>query len=337
MPRPSRKRLKFAVFLVGGVLILGGVGEIALRATGFRPWNPRGARALVTIEPNGTITQAHPRLGYALLPGRFTIHQGNFSWQVTNVTPMNRASRPQTEQPPAGRPAVWIFGDSFTYGWGDDSKTYPWKLQAARHDLEVTNFGVGGYSTLQSLIQLEESLAAGGHPRLVVLSYASFHDSRSSLLRNNRKYLVANPAKLTAMPRAWLEDGVLKTELAPLHFQEWPLMRVSALVNFVDEKYCKLQILTHRASDVTRAIIREIHDKAKAAGSDFLLVGIFDNSRTAAMLSWARGEGMRALDISVDLSDPRYRVPADGHPNDVAAQIFADRIAAELPAATALR
>jgi len=41
-------------------------------------------------------------------------------------------------------------------------KTFPWLLQERFPQYEVVNFGLNGYSTVQSLIQLREALGRAG-------------------------------------------------------------------------------------------------------------------------------------------------------------------------------
>src|SRR5262249_47513236 len=90
------------------------------------------------------------------------------------------ARRRRTPHPPApeagaGAPEgreLWIFGDSFSYGWSvDDAQAYPWLLQRAFPGHRVVNFAVGGYGTLQALLELRAALRDAPAPALVVLAH----------------------------------------------------------------------------------------------------------------------------------------------------------------------
>ena len=133
-------RLVLVIGLAGVVLI---VGEIAVRFMGLRPWDPARGRLEQNVEPGGTLFQPDPKLGYVLLPGRYTVTQPSRTWRATHLAPLHRATRPGGVLPgaDAGRDEVWVFGDSFTYGWGvDDEETWPWRLQERRRDLDVVSF-----------------------------------------------------------------------------------------------------------------------------------------------------------------------------------------------------
>jgi hypothetical protein len=329
---PLGKRIAFSLLVTVGFLVLAAVaGEIILRVKGEKPWEPV-PRVAPVIEPGGSLFAPEAARGYALLPGRFTVKQRLVTWHVTNAAADHRLTRPAGGGA-AGADAVWIFGDSYTYGWGvEDDETYAWRLQAARPDLDVLNFGIGGYSTLQSLLELDAALAAGGRPKLVILGYSSFHDGRNAMLRGNRKAWVPWLSRFPRVPVAWLEDGKLRHDLVPVVYHEWPLQRASALVNFLEEKYDKAQVLTSHAQAVSEALIAEMAARCRAAGVDFLLLGVHRSDRTAQVLAWARAQGIRTLDVSVDQTLPEYAVPGDGHPSAKAHAEFAAKIVPELPA-----
>src|SRR5215470_10696794 len=151
MPSPPRRtRRGFKLALAAFVLIfIAVVGEISVRWVGFRPWNPVLATKEQAVEPGGTLFAAHPTLGYALVPGKFTVHARLVTWHPTHADAIHRVTRPPGDPPPAEpRDGVWIFGDSNSYGWAmEDDQTYAWLLQQKHPELDVVNFSVGGYST----------------------------------------------------------------------------------------------------------------------------------------------------------------------------------------------
>ncbi|MBK8256607.1 MAG: SGNH/GDSL hydrolase family protein [Polyangiaceae bacterium] len=312
------------ITVCGVFLLCFGLGEVGARVLGKKPWSnsPRaGKLAVFEVEPGGTIYSPHPTLGFALLPGKFTVKQSKVTWHVTNLTSTHRVTRPEGSPSPEGKPGVWVFGDSYTYGWAvDDENTYSWKLQEQHPELHVTNFGVGGFSTLQSMIELEDALAevdAGklAAPRVVTLGYASFHDGRSAMLRQNRKSWIPYVSQYPKFPRAWLTDGKLNHALEPLEYDPWPFQQTSALVNVIEEGYNKFTVLSSGAKSIAMAILTRFFELCQKRNITFVLAGINMDGRTAATLQWAAEKGMVTIDMSLDHTKPENVVPGDGHPS----------------------
>jgi hypothetical protein len=320
------------------VMLVGAAGalEVALRANGERPWDPRGKKfgeKGPKVEPGGILFQRDQRLGYSSLPGTFTVTQGKLTFRATNLDRMHRAVLPPgAKAAPGPRDAIWIFGDSSTYGWGiDDEDTYAGVLQQRHPEFEVQNFAVGGYSTTQSLIELEDTFAAGARPaKVAFLAYASHHDGRNMMLRGNRKDWSTSLALFPALPAARLEGGVLKYDLQPIHYTPWPLNEQSALINFIETKYNKSQVLTHHASEVSQALIARFAELCKLHGVDFVLAGITRDGRTKKMLAWAAQQGWKTVDISVDMNIPDNAL-SDRHPGKKTHIEFARQLERFLP------
>jgi hypothetical protein len=221
-----------------------------------------------------------------------------------------------------------MFGDSFTYGWGiNDADTYSWLLQERLPAYEVVNFGVDGYGTVQSLIQFRDALQTK-KPKVVVLAYAGFHDERNSFLGDRRK-LLANFNKLGPVmhPYAWLDkQGHLQYAMAKIQYSEFPLARYSALVNFLDDTYNRLEPILYQSHAVSEALVLEMARLARENNAKFLLVGITKDNRVPKMLEFARKNGIPGADISVELSNENTNYPYDGHPNASANRKMADTL-----------
>jgi hypothetical protein len=336
MSVPRRQKLLKAGVIV--VMLIGAAGalEVALRANGERPWDPRGKKFGATgpkVEPGGILFQRDPRLGYSSLPGTFTVTQGKLKFRATNLDRMHRAVYPPGVAPPPGpREPIWIFGDSSTYGWGiDDEDTYAGVLQQRHPEFDVQNFAVGGYSTTQSLIELEDAFTAGARPaKVAFLAYASHHDGRNMMLRGNRKDWSTSLALFPELPAARLNRGVLEYGLEPIRYTPWPLVEHSALINFVETKYNKSQVLTHHAAEVSQALIARFAELCKQHGVDFVLAGITRDSRTKRMLSWGTQQGWKTVDISVDMNIPENAL-SDRHPGKKVHVEFAQKLERFLP------
>jgi hypothetical protein len=216
----------------------------------------------------------------------------------------------------------------------NDAETYPWQLQRQLPEVEVVNFGVSGYGTLQSLIQFQEALEKRPRPKLVIIAYASFHDQRNTLLRLRSKQIVPwNKLGPIVQPYATLDDdGNLNYDLAEMTYREFPLMRVSALVNFIETTYdYKIEDAFYHSHAVSQALIKEFHRLAQAQGIELVVAGLLADRLTADTLAFSSAEGIQTVDISVDLSIRAHRNwPHDPHPSPAANQQYAQKLAAFL-------
>jgi hypothetical protein len=318
---------------LASVAVAFAIVEAVARAVGLQPYRP--VEWNIRVEPDGRYQVAHPTLGYAPRPGHFTIHFGDgHTWRATHLADSTRITRPLATYPSAAAlPGIWIFGCSFAHGWGlDDEETFAWHLQELLPDHEVKNFGVGGYGTLQSLLQLREALGRGPAPVAAVLAYGDFHDERNTRLRSWRK---ANSEYrrfgTTAQPYVRLgADGRLVQRFDDATYRDLFLIRHSAILNRIDAAWSLVEDRFVRSHEVSRRLIEELDREARAHGAVFVLGGIIASEGTREMLDWAGRRGIPATDLSVDLSKPGNAMAFDGHPSPRANRGFARKLHAFL-------
>ncbi len=334
-PDQVRERWRSLTLLTASVLLAVLAGEVLVRLAGYRPWG-RSEVGVASVEPGGSLYLSDPDLGYVYRPGR---HRIEMRWgkvfHTSNALDGLRITRPSTgasEAPDpstSGRAAVWIFGGSFTYGWLlEDDETFPWKLQERFPELDLVNFGVGGYGTLHALIQYEAALTQRPAPWVVLIAYNWFHARRNTSPRARHKALRPQTSMgLIAIPRARLVEGELRREVVPLHYRGLPFYRQSALSNFIDELYNRVETRSVDGDGVTRAILGRFAELALGHGSELVLAGLSDHPRTHAMLSYARQIGARTVDIAVDTTLPgASHAPYDNHPSASTNTTYADRL-----------
>jgi hypothetical protein len=328
-PPPPSKRKKivfFAFYSLILAVVFSLTAEVALRLKGYGPWH--GTAVAVRVDPGGKFYQPHPTLGYRHLPGRFTVFFWDTSFVATHLPNTLRITHPlETYGEAKTTDEVWIFGCSFTEGWGlKDDETYPWLLQEKFPEYEIVNFGVGGYGTIHSLIQFREALAAKT-PKVAVLAYANFHDERNTFSRQRQKWVVTGKnLGPVAQPYARLDgQGNLQYQFGVSDYREFPLMRYSALVNFIETKYDQLEDRLIHSHDVSKALVLEMAKIASEHNVKFIVAGILSSAGTLDMLNFAREHGISSIDISVDLKVPANRL-ADGHPSAGADRQFADKL-----------
>ncbi|HET8669994.1 MAG TPA: GDSL-type esterase/lipase family protein, partial [Candidatus Saccharimonadales bacterium] len=221
-------------------LVVLSILEAGARVAGYRPWSIR--RADIVVEPGQTFYQSHPSLGYTHLPGHFKVTlSGSYVFTATHLTSTLRITQPLATLNQQGTLRdIWMFGDSITYGWSvNDEESYAWLLHEKIPEHRVVNFGVGGYGTVHALIQLREALSQQQPPQLAIVTYASWHDPRNTLIRIRRKMLLPS-SHLGALHHPYAQltaDGKIEIVDDSLAYREFPLMRYSAFMHAVEEAY----------------------------------------------------------------------------------------------------
>ena len=110
-------------------------------------------------------------------------------------------------------------------------------------------------------------------------------------------------------------------------YSEFPLMRYSATIHFLERGYNKLEELRSQSHLVSAAVIREFADVCRANDIPVVVAGITSEELTGEMLEWCRRQEIAATDISVDGREERYNnKPHDGHPSAQAHGEFASKL-----------
>ncbi len=329
-----RRPVLFRVVAVTGTLTVALlVSEAALRSSGYRPLE---AAALdIQIEPGGRYQGWDKELGFRPIPGHYAItFDHRWTWELTNLPDTTRITRlSESYDHPQPKPGVWVFGCSFVQGWGlNDSETFPWKLQERLPNHDVVNFGVGGYGTLQSLLELRRAFAERPIPRIVILAYSDFHDARNTRLNLWREATYSyDRFGSSAQPYARL-DGPDRLRLfyddGSYRFLE--LRQRSALFNLAASRMGSREDATIDSQRVTELLLIQLAEECRQRGVNFLLAGIWPSEQTRAMLARMAQRGVATVDISVDPRDPANGIPYDGHPSAIATREYAEKVLAEL-------
>ncbi len=320
----SKGKVLYSIFLIFFVL---GIGEIAVRALGFSPWSL--ARYTFESEPFGPFFEPDARLGYKGRPGVFRLILSDTLRVVVSHDLRGYRITSTFPDPKPDRPEIWVFGCSFTHGFGvNDYETYPWMLQEAFPSHKVSNFGMDGYGTYHALLQLESLMADGDIPELVILAYGSFHNQRNVSSRYWKKALAGRDvAEGIQYPfvRFNASQELIRGMEKPV-YKPWPLMRHSALVHYLENTVNNSEYTSLKPFEVTKRVIQRIDAKVSEYGSELLVLNIFRDKESTRMLD-SIGGSIKTLDISVDLNDKSVRIlPGDGHPNRHGHRQMADEL-----------
>jgi hypothetical protein len=336
-PGPPRRPLATAGLALAALAVALLAGEWIARARGAGPWRPDPAAA--EVSPGGSLYLPDASLGWRLRPGAYDVRlPSGLVFHATHDAQGHRIAEPEPASPGAeARPELWIFGDSFAYGWSlDDEQTFPWRLQRAFPGLRVVSFAVGGYGTLHALLLLRDALATRGRPALVVLAHNFFHDSRNTFSRlRQREVAPWNRLGPIEHPVArFAPDGRLREGRAPVAYREVPGMRRSALAHLAATAWDLLDDRRLRGGAVTLVLLDEFLARAREAGVPVVVTTLEASAANAPLLAHAATLGARAVDVAVDLRlRENTNLPHDGHPSALAQRRYATRLARAIRAA----
>ncbi len=314
---------------LGLILIL----EFGFRMAGFEPWNPEEKN--ISIDPQTSFFQLDSMLGFKTRHGMFQFtHDDVFTWQTTNRTDgLRTTSALWTPDSLITKSQIWFMGGSFTYGWSvNDEETFSWQVQDAFPELEIVNFGIPGFGTLQSYLQLKQALQKGTKPDMLILVYASFHDQRNVSSRGWRKTLAPyNQLGPLKHPKASIGDSFLVVEYPDFKYAPWPLMECSALIHFIEGRVNRLEENVADTKKVTLELILEMHRLCLESDTEFALATIMGDPSTKATAEHFEALGISVFDITVDTRLPEHNnLPYDSHPSAKAHKSYAHKIIKEL-------
>jgi hypothetical protein len=164
---------------------------------------------------------------------------------------------------------------------------------------------------------------------VVVYAYASLHDERNTFLRNRRKTIAPwNRLRPLLQPYVRLDrHGYLRAAMAAVEYTEFPLMRYSAFVHFLEMPYNQLEKTWSHSHQVSQRLLLEMAELANQYHVEFILATIAEDARSREMLAFAQTQGLMGVDISVNSSRPEYtNQPHDSHPSPLANAHYAKRL-----------
>jgi hypothetical protein len=318
---PARRLFAAAAAVIGTLIALAGV-EIVARAAGYTPRGPLS-------KPEPPIHAPDPLLGWRPLPGSYQFGPYSPGAGPVEVTILPDGSRDTGAGLPLGRKEVWLVGDSFTMGWAvADNETFAWRLQERRPDLHVSNFGVGGYGTLQSLIVLEE-LFASDRPRPQWVIYGFIDHAWRNVAAPYWLWALSFNRHSVATPFAMLAlDGGAQRH-APEAYPSLPLHEKLASVALLENALMRWRAAGREqmGGPVTKALLSEMAALCHANGAGFSAVVLTMPPQVAkTYASYGRNNGVDILACNQRLRAEDI-VVGEVHPNGPAHRRWGDCIA----------
>lgn len=327
------KRIGYWMFIV---LLIPICFEGALWVLQYRPYQQ--VEYVIQSTPSDCLI-SHPDLGFGLNPGKYSVTiNGGLSYSVTHGPDSLRITSP--EHILDSLPQLWLLGCSYTYGMGvNDEETFAWQLQEKHPEYRVRNFGVPGFGTVQSYLQLKRLLASGEIPASVILNYADFHDERNVLAPRYRHALsvgfrgadssISEVMRGSSIPFVSLNDKSLLIQSAAWDslYQDWRGRATFASINFWQTFSDNIHQYDLAPRKTTILLIRKMDSICRNRQIPFAVMGLTQTKETESLLQTLDSLSISTQDISVDLQDSTYNhLPFDSHPNALAHRKYGERI-----------
>ncbi len=267
-------------------------------------------------------------LGYADLPGSYTFELKNedtSQYHRFKVTIDEKGNRITSFAPNLyeGKKEIWIFGDSYTYGWGNnDETTFPFFLQQFLPNFRVVNYADTGYGNVHAYLQIKREMKINRtRPEIIVIVYGDYFRVRNvaapSRLKEyqykNDVFLKMDPSAFSH-PKALIKGDKLVVEYVPLF---WKFNQES------DEKDPPLEY----QYEVTKKLLSEIYDIGKENGAKMILAYIRGDD-SDEVISYARKYGYLISDIRPKNERNEWDDfnPFDPHPGPLAQNNYAIKL-----------
>lgn len=324
----NKKRIRYYVFLL---LVTPICLEIALRILGYSPYQQ--LQYSIESSPKMCVV-ASKEYGFALGEGTFEVSVNGAPNYVATHRNGKRISRLGSANDSLEK--VFLMGCSFTYGMGvDDSLSFPFKVQNHFKDLSIQNFGVPGFGTIQSYLQLKKELKNGRIPAVVIVNFCDFHNERNSLTPRFRNSLVMGyqrsndeiSAELKKSKFPFIENGEVKTVAFKDLYSNWTGRETFATINYfqtLNDERLTGKIDQKKNTEIVFEKIKKLCDEHKIR---LIVTGLTRGLELTSFLHQIEQQGIEVHDISLDLSSKKYnQLPYDSHPNAAAHDYFSKKI-----------
>lgn len=267
-------------------------------------------------------------IGYTTLPGRYKV--GFRILEQTyyfNFTVPERGVRLSSYAPAHNSRSIYIFGDSFVLGWGNnDEQTIAWLLQQRLADYDIFNLAQGGYGTTQAVIQYRTLKSKLTDQDILIVSYGDYYLERN----------YGNPSFIRRISK-----GVEQRLAGSGGFRDarYPLARVDAsgdlAIEYVNlycgnnNGYCDAPDPVDLGPSIaaTKAIIRFF-----STVNQKVVLAFISGSDDDPVVAYARQVGIPIADIRLNMDSPEYNDFGvfDQHPAQIAQYNYYQKLLAAL-------
>jgi len=332
----TKKRLVWYMYLI--VLIPICI-ELALRIMSAEPYIQQNY-SIKSSPENAFI--GHDSLGIGLRPGTYKItHNTKHSFKTTHTLDKKRLVA-NFKSDDTIRASVAFFGCSFTYGYGvNDDEHYVSLIQRKYPDYKMANFGVIGYGTSQSLLQLNTLALQGRLPEKVVLGFATDHFERNALTNQYRRALkigFENSLETAKTSMKAARFPYLKHPNTNISFENWDNLYMDwkgrdlfASVNFFQTQHDQYSDNQRDIVGISSTLIKKMRDVCKTNSIDFLVLMLDENERSIQLKQILKTSGVAFAEVNFNFESKIHtNLPYDMHPNAEGHKYIAKQVMPEI-------
>lgn len=322
--------MKKSIYIVSLTLLMMLIIEVLLRLLGFSP-----------ITGSQKISWS-PKIGYTSDSLGILLKQGKYKIQIDNcleytATHNIKGQRITAKKPSILNDKIFIFGCSFAYGVGvNDEENFPFLLQNLEKKYQVQNFSIPGSATIQAYLQLKQRLELGDLPKIVVLSYATFHEERNKLTRGFESKLfdgikTYNKTEFSDFkyPKCTIKSDTIDVKFVSIEddFYPIPLVDNLAIATFVDQTWNKIDHKKTAKFDVSELLFKKIKKLAQKYNFRLVIADVSYNENSKNIEKICLKNNLQYVNISPNYSENNYSLaPCDFHPNQKAHLIYATKL-----------
>ena len=313
------KKLSLALI---SILIFLALFEIALRILDY-PYT--GCEEIYDVNEN-RFAKFDEDLGWSLITNRST--PANSVTGETGFFIINEEgyrTRSLDKKTNLSKPVVMFIGCSFTFGHGVVyyNQTLTHKIEKLMDDeFEILNFGAPGYGTDQSYITMKRYFQKY-KPIAVVYIFISGHDERNMIY--DKREPGACLRFLGTKPLFSVENGKLVLAKKPLPYEEYDSQ--FRVLNFFRDHNPFKEKPKHDPYDLMKALISEMINYTEENNSKMYFINFWDSEPNFVLNDFISERGYDILDMSPFLSGGSWMVGGQGHPNEYANTLVAEKFA----------
>ena len=330
--RKGYSRIKTILYIL---LLLFPCTEFAIRIVGGKPY--KQVNYSISISPSNAYI-GNDSLGIKLVPGDFSIVLNDkIEFAVSHTNQGNRkVIGPRSNMDST---KIVFLGCSFTYGYGvNDDKHFISLLQHKFSEFNFENYGVIGYGTVQSYIQLKEILKTSNKPDEVVLVFSSFHLERNVMAPSYRRALKIgfneSMDEIGNLMRKAKYPYVSITRKPKISYCSWDSLYTDwtgratfATVNYLQTAWDNIQENKIDKLGATEYILDEMNKLCQSFDVKFHLVLLDNREEMLEISESVKKNNFSVLNIGFDFNDSTYtNLPYDMHPNELGHQKIANSI-----------
>lgn len=235
-------------------------------------------------------------------------------------------------------PKIAVLGCSFTYGYGvNDDEHFTSILQKKHPKNKFTNYGVIGYGTTHSYIQLKKLEQEKTLPKVIVLNFATDHFNRNVLTNSYRRALKIGFNRSLKSAQKLMKEAkypiTLNTNLEISYekwnemYKDWNGRSTFSSINWVQTMIDQLEDNQKKPIEVSFALIKEMDAICKKNNVQFLVSLLDKNESSETLKTMLQKDNIQFLEIGFNFDNKELtNYPYDNHPNKLGHIFIAKKI-----------